>query len=144
MTLLCRLNNQWEVDGLMAQLSDSGIQGEVVSKAREYTNIITGMGNGSFVIYVRPEDFLRAKNLNPATEIDPPHKNYFKRVVFFSFLATIFFPLVFNVVATINYRMLQRDPTISPLKKWLGLFVLLGGWVLSFMLLSQWIGMIGK
>lgn len=141
---------QWQAEAVSLELQKENIHHEINSVAREYKTVLLGGGDNATEIRVAELDYersLKAMNrfLSSAMSNAAPNsvdrdeevsgeKNYLKRVVIFSFLGMFMLPIVFNLVATLNYRQLVLQKNSSK-RKLIGLCFLILGWILSLSLL---------
>ncbi len=142
MKLLIEVNQTWQADAITNALHESGIAFEVLQKAKEYSSIISGIDSISIDILVDEEKYIQASELlkkisshstNETVEM-PIEKNYFRRVVIFSVIGVILLPLIFNLVATVNFIHLKQQNVVAS-KKWFAGFILIMGWVLACIML---------
>jgi hypothetical protein len=82
------------------------------------------MGGNAFDVMVDEADHSKANAvvqrffMSSQSQFDEPSgsKNYFRRVIVFSFIGIILLPLVFNWIATLNYISLRKQgPSVGRL-----------------------------
>lgn len=144
--LLCRYDQAWMAERLLAELSKHHIKYQVISCPREYASVILGGGQDKIEIFVSEYDFNEALKLynklnltlvttevtseSASYELKNSDRSYFKKIIFFSFLGALLLPIVFNWVATINYRALRKQSTSLNMNN-IALFVLICGWIVA-------------
>ncbi len=93
-------------------LESRGIPAKVVG-AKDYSSHVMGIGHGQYQIWVDEGDFERTQaalakmtsNLKLTGEIEERiTPNYFRRSVFFAFVAAIIGPILFNFASLANLR----------------------------------------
>jgi hypothetical protein len=145
----------WEAEAIVANLASIGISATIVRKAREYSSLILGMGDGSFDIEVadadhaRAESFLRElnrKSTGPRLDLvverpaQEPHKLnselpsiLFRKTILFSLLGCLILPIFFSFAALIQYNRLRRS-TRQPFYLIVGGLAVLFSWVFDIAL----------
>lgn len=143
---LCFFDHTWQAEMLLSELHVNEINAEAILKPREYISIITGMSHSPTEIYVEEKDLARAEKLlqhflnknnskiylvgeNNSADSTTSDK-YYKRVIFFSLSSIVFLPLIFNLVALINYKELLKYPHTTKMKS-ISLAALIMGLFLS-------------
>jgi hypothetical protein len=140
--LLYKFDFSWQAGAAAEELQRQGIPTSTISRPREYASIITGGVADPMDIYVSEADHERAAEiLNKLQNRNALHvvsednvgneKNYFRRVIIFSLFGVISLPLLFNWVASENYKLLRKQKNISVGKQQFALFFLVLGWLIA-------------
>ena len=144
--LVFQSENQWQVDLVQNILLNEHIRSTPVLAAREYSQIVTGIGQAQIKLYVGDEDAEKAQRLvkrylnspqlslvtdelkEEETALKFNDKNYFRRVMFLSVAGLFSIPIIFNILATYYYLKLLKQP-VSERKKTTALVVLILCWI---------------
>ena len=147
--LLQTFEFSFQATQMAQQLESAGIEYELRPRVREYASVVAGGSNNAVDLFVRLEQFTKAKSVldqaykDLKQEADSDHqeeipRNYFKRVLIFSCLGIIFLPVIFNLAATQNFFQLRKQPA-SGTKLMIASAFLIGGWIGAFAFLSLFI-----
>lgn len=122
-----KFNFKWQADILLNHLQNANITAFILENPREYSSIITGIGNGNFSVTVSHQDYDQAvaieQQLTRSQQLsvveDPIHRDaptpphYFKRLIIYTLLSTIL-PFVFHIIATFAYfKSLEQNKSIK-------------------------------
>lgn len=144
----------WQAELLAHELESQNINAHLIFKPREYSQIIAGVVGDATEVFVMADQlaeaqkylqsFLRDKNDQNDQSIQESQpvelmkvedsSRFVSRVIIFSLLSLTMLPIVFNVVATINFKKIDKT---YPKYKWV-LLVLILGWLSQFFVL-KWI-----
>ncbi len=99
-------NNETEAHLAKDFLRNRDIKAEIVG-SKEYSAHILGGGAGHFELMVEPGNSIQARTLlselnQPETTATTPTPNYFRRAVFYAFVAAIVLPLIFNYASLVQ------------------------------------------
>ena len=143
--LLFQFDSEWQARPAVETLKSNGIEVHEITTPREYSSIVTGIGQTGVSLYVDESQFNQAQSilleLLQRSKIqlvadEPPQpeaasqKNYFRRVMFFSMAGMFFLPIIFNFIAALNLSGLFRYET-SSLKKTLAIICFCLAWVVA-------------
>ena len=143
---LYKFEFSWQAELVQGLLKNEGIESFSLKGAREYTAIVTGMGQEAPVeIYVEETQFDSALKIlndyfkkskirlvdNESEDLPAKAKNYFRNIIFLSLAGAVFLPVIFNISAGLNYlRFLKQKPELK--QKTIATIILIAGWVGAF------------
>lgn len=131
---------QWQTDYVQGLLKASHIESITLTQAREYAQIVTGIGQPIIEIYVSSENkeqalkiisqYLKSANLTLVDAENQNEKNYFRTTLFFSLASCFFLPIIFNLIATHSFfKLLKQKQNQKQDKIIVATLVLIGGWI---------------
>jgi hypothetical protein len=150
--VLFKFDSQWQAQIVAEILKNEGIESHELRGAREYTSIVTGIGEPEVEVLVDEEDFAKAQTLllayfqrskislvenEPATTESKRTPKYFRRVMFLSLASMVLLPVVLNIFAAFNLGPMFENET-SKTKKAVALMMFCLSLVVS-VLESYWI-----
>jgi hypothetical protein len=143
--LLFKFDSEWQARPVVELLRSHDIQVSEITTPREYSAIVTGIGHTGVSLYVDENQLNQAQNIlleflqrskiqlvtddSTSTNL-VSHKNFFRRVMFFSFAGMFFLPIIFNVIAALNLRgLFKHEPSV--LKKSFAVTCFCLGWIVA-------------
>lgn len=135
--VLFKFDSQWQAQIVAEILKNEGIASYELRGAREYTSIVTGIGEPAVEILVDEPDFAKAQSILLAyfqrskirlveDEVSTPESKktpkYFRRVMFLSLASMVLLPVVLNIFAAFNLGPMFESET-SKTKKAMALAV---------------------
>lgn len=126
--VLFKFDSQWQAQIVADILKNEGIASHELRGAREYTSIVTGIGEPALEILVDEQDFAKAQTLllayfqrSKISIVDDEHliseakrtPKYFRRVMFLSVASMVLLPLILNIVAAFNIGPMFKYETSS-------------------------------
>lgn len=142
---LFKFDNQWQAQIVCEILKNQGIDAQELRGAREYSSILTGIGEAAVEVLVEEQDFAKAQSIlldyfqrskirlvdDEATAVEAQKTpKYFRRVMFLSVASMVLLPVVLNIVAALNVGPMFRTET-SNIKKTIAMIVFCLSWVVS-------------
>ena len=144
--LLAKFDNNWQADAVKNLLSERQIAYYEIKSSREYVSILTGIGQGFTELYVDADQLSDAKSIyegyRKATSLhlvstdqiseqkDARPQEYYRKVVFLSLASLILFPILFNLIATWNFKLLWNNK-IEQHRRVSAVLVLVACWLLA-------------
>jgi hypothetical protein len=134
--VLFKFDSQWQAQIVAEILKNEGIASQELRGAREYTSIVTGIGEPAVEILVEEQDFAKAQSIllayfqrskirlvedEPAAEAKKTPK-YFRRVMFLSLASMVLLPVILNIFAAFNLGPMFESET-SKVKKTIALAI---------------------
>lgn len=135
---LHRFDVPWQADMMASELEQVGIKCDTKPASREYVAILTGMGFTPTDLYVDEDNLTKAKvllqkflskahtniKLVENSESKPITPNYYRRVLFFSLASIVTVPIIFNIVAALNFREMLKKKSSTFQDKMIAGFVM--------------------
>ena len=135
--VLFKFDSQWQAQIVAELLKNEGIDSYELRGAREYSSIVTGIGEAAVEVLVDENDFAKAQSLllayfqrskirlvedEPAAVESKKTPKYFRRVMFLSIASMVLLPVVLNIVAAFNLGPMFESES-SKVKKAIALTV---------------------
>lgn len=135
--VLFKFDSQWQAQIVAEILKNEGISSHELRGAREYSSIVTGIGEPAVEILVEEQDFAKAQSLllayfqrskirlvddEPTAAEAKKTPKYFRRVMFLSLASMVLLPVILNIVAAFNLGPMFESET-SKIKKAVALAV---------------------
>ncbi len=137
-----RFEHPWQAELFQGLLNQEGIQNFTIEGAREYTTILTGIGQPVTQLFVDESDmekaqkflesYLRQSHLHLVEDLpeQAPKKpeNPFRKVLFFSLAGAVVLPVMLNIFAVYHLIRFLKLEDETLFRKFVAVSVVIAGW----------------